>query len=652
MLATDQVLLSRWIANRDAQAFKTLTTQYCKIVYGTSLRILRSASDAEEVTQDCFVALATARTGPQGSLGAWLHRVATYKALNRRRSDFRRREREHAYAQARATTTEAQWDDISQFIDQSIEALPDKIRMAVVAHFIEDESVTSIASRECVTHGAISQRIQRGVEMIRERMRRNGIPIGAAAIAAMLSQQASAWPAVPASLSARLGKLALSGGTTASVAASAWSGAKALTCAAAALIVAGAVVVYATVSRTEPIVKAAVTDPPAAVAVTAPVSAEPTSTAASEPAPASSTATAAPPAAVRAEAPEPSTWREVVDAYKAHQDRIRRISFDYTNTTRGPYFYQSFSPQPGTHNYSERGSFATDGERCATKYYRWGQHFAENVPANKPLYSVYAYDSDTLVQFNGRGGEFDGGPGLLWIIPNAIDSELQQSAFSDGRVFLLHTAYPGAEMLGFPVTMCGLRMEEILYGAHQISLRPAKETIGIMECYVVDADTDYGVFTVWFSPDRDYNVAKSVIVLGPGDIYERSPLLPGTSAYFEYSANKFTQVNGCWVPMESTSRDIARLLNHNGFDTTSLHKRSNIKLPAIGEDSNAYAANGEDIPNGARLMPNIGESRASGDPEWIWQDGEFVLMADTPDAKPIRRSDAAGFGGGILTDPQ
>ncbi|MCC6488007.1 MAG: hypothetical protein IT364_10955, partial [Candidatus Hydrogenedentes bacterium] len=137
-----------------------------------------------------------------------------------------------------------------------------------------------------------------------------------------------------------------------------------------------------------------------------------------------------------------------------------------------------------------------------------------------------------------------------------------------------------------------------------------------------------------------------------GDIYERSPLLPGTSAYFEYSANKFTQVSGCWVPMESTSRDIARLLNHNGFDTTSLHKRSDIKLPAMGEDSNAYAANGDDIPNGARLMPNIGESRAVGDPEWIWQDGEFILVADTPGAKPIRRSDAAGFGGGILARTQ
>ncbi|MCC6697182.1 MAG: sigma-70 family RNA polymerase sigma factor, partial [Candidatus Hydrogenedentes bacterium] len=208
MVAADQLLLNQWIANRDAQAFKILTTRYCKIVYGTSLRILRSTSDAEEVTQDCFVALATAQAGPQGSLGAWLHRVATHKSLNRRRSDSRRREREDAYARARAATTEAQWDDISQFIDQSIEALPEKIRMAVVAHFIEDESVTSIASRECVTHGAISQRIHRGVEMIRERMQRNGISIGVAAMAAMLSQQASAWPAVPANVSAWLGKLA------------------------------------------------------------------------------------------------------------------------------------------------------------------------------------------------------------------------------------------------------------------------------------------------------------------------------------------------------------------------------------------------------------------------------------------------------------
>ena len=88
----------------------------------------------------------------------------------------------------RAHTTEIEWDDISPFVDQCIESLPEPLRSNIVAHFIEDETLTAIAAREGVTHSAISQRIRKGVELIRDRMRRNGIPIAAAALGAMFSR--------------------------------------------------------------------------------------------------------------------------------------------------------------------------------------------------------------------------------------------------------------------------------------------------------------------------------------------------------------------------------------------------------------------------------------------------------------------------------
>ena len=103
MSDTDQILLNRWISDRDAQAFKRLTTKHCGMVYATCLRILRNAADAEEAAQESFAALATVSRGPDGAMGAWLHRIATNQALNRRRADGRRRERESAVrADARA----------------------------------------------------------------------------------------------------------------------------------------------------------------------------------------------------------------------------------------------------------------------------------------------------------------------------------------------------------------------------------------------------------------------------------------------------------------------------------------------------------------------------------------------------------------------
>lgn len=646
MSTADQTLLSQWFARRDAQAFKTLTKRYCAAVYGTSMRILRSPADAEEITQECFTALAMAHTGPTGSLGAWLHRVATHKALNRRRNDQRRREREERFIRERASIAVAQWDDISQFIDQSIEALPEKIRATIVAHFIEDESVTAIAESEGVTHGAISQRIQKGVELIRERMRQNGIPIAVAALAAMMSQQASAWPPVPASLSASLGKLALTGGATGRAAAAAWLSAKLLAGLAATLVVAGAIAIYAAFIHSEPVANAVAADAPVAVpSVIAPAPVDPLAVEASV---ASAVPEPAAPAVVKPETKEPTSWREVVDAYTSNQDRIRRISFEYVHRTSGAYFFQSFAAEPGRNDFSERGSLITDGTRVAQRRWNWGRRWADSYPAERAAFHIWVYNGDAHAQYDAGGGEFHGKPGMLQITSDALNTQILQSAFDHGRSCVLYGAYPGGDMLGYPL-VAGLRMEELLYSARQIAMRPAKESVGGLECYVVDADTAFGDFTVWFAPGRGYNVAKSIIAMREGDIYEKNPLEPTRSAYYEYVVSKFVEIDGNWVPVESNSHHISNGLNNNGYDYNLTHKRSNIKLLGPDDDKDAYFIDGDDIPNGATLMGKIGEIRRSGDPEWRWMDGEFVLMTDTPGAQPIQRSDGTtGFGGGIM----
>ena len=646
MSTADHLLLTQWFLQRDAQAFKTLTKRYCAIVYGTSMRILRSPADAEEITQECFAALATARSGPTGSLGAWLHRVATYKALNRRRSDQRRREHEEQFIRARAQITEAHWDDISQFIDQSIQALPDKLRTVIVAHFIEDESVTAIAESEGVTHGAISQRIQKAVMLIRERMKQNGIPISVAAMMAMLSQQASAWPPVPASLSAGLGKLALTGGVMGRAPAAAWLGAKQLMGAAATVALAGAIAIYAAFVQAEPVASAVVADVPDTVrAVIAPT---PAATPAAETSPVSEAPIVATLAVEKPVTKEPATWREVVEAYTSNQDRIRRISFDYEHRTSGTYFFQSFAAQPGRNDFSERGSLVTDGTRIIQKRWNWGQHWAENYPAERAAFHIWVYNGDAHAQYDAGGGEFHGRPGMLQITPDAVNSPIQRSAFDYGRSCVFYGSYPGGDMLGYPLT-AGLRMEEILQDARNIALRPAEETLGGEECYVVDADTPFGDFSVWFAPARGYNVAKSVIRMSEGDIFEKNPLEPTRSAYYEYVVSKFSEIDGNWVPIESNSHHVSNGLNNNGYDYNRTHKRSNIKLLGPDDDKDAYFVNGDEIPNGARLMGQIGEIRRSGDPEWFWMDGEFVLMTDEPGAKPIQRTGGStGFGGGIM----
>ena len=78
MAATDQVLLRKWIDSQDAEAFRQLVLRHSAMVYSTSQRILRDASRAEDITQECFQRLAFhLREASVRSLAAWLYSVAT-----------------------------------------------------------------------------------------------------------------------------------------------------------------------------------------------------------------------------------------------------------------------------------------------------------------------------------------------------------------------------------------------------------------------------------------------------------------------------------------------------------------------------------------------------------------------------------------------
>lgn len=639
MHTADEQLHRLWITQRDAQAFRALTSRYCAMVYATCVRILRNPADAEDVTQECFIALARTPRGLSGPMGAWLHRVATYQALNRRRSESRRRVREERYAPQAAA--EGRWEDIGPFVDEAIDQLPEKIRVAVVAHFVEDVSVTLIAQREGVTHGAISQRIRKGVELIRERLREKGVVVSITAFSALLAQNASAAPA-PAALVSSLGKLALSGSGRAAVAAPPILGLKSLAVAASALIAAAALIGYAArpalITAAEPAPVAAIAPEPAPV--------EPAAPPPPEIAPA---AVAAEPAAaiepIVPAVPAPGTWQEVVTAYATHQNRIRRIAFDFEHAASGTYFYQSYAPRPGRREFFHRGAVVTDGERCSLRYRRWGDWFGgEPVTADDAQIGSHAYNGDTYINYLGTIKS----PGFVQIHPAARGSMIKDSAFRDGRIYLLFARQPGGPLLGLPLDS-GLRMEELIFGARSVQLRPDKEEVNGAACYVVDAHTAYGDFTVWFDPAKDYNVARSVIVQDGGDVYEGVRLVKGGRARYDYAAERFIEIDGLWVVAEASMRQSAALLQGNGHDYVHRLKRTNIRLLAQGSDDGAYVLRAEDIPNGATLMGEVGSRRKSGDPEWRWYNGEFVLTHENgSQRRPSGKG--RGFGGGMIAN--
>ncbi len=209
MATNDWTLLDRWTRERDAEAFADLAGRYAGVVYGACRRILGDGADAEDAAQECFLTLAQTRVPPSTNLGAWLHRVAVNKARDRAKAAARRRERERRYMAAQPTETIAQWREIETLVDESVAELPAEIQEAVVAHFMAGESHAVIAEQLGVSRQTVTYRVGKGVEAIRESLRKKGLSIAVAALATALTENLA--EAAPARLVSSVGKMAVSG---------------------------------------------------------------------------------------------------------------------------------------------------------------------------------------------------------------------------------------------------------------------------------------------------------------------------------------------------------------------------------------------------------------------------------------------------------
>lgn len=205
----DRELLRRWSNDRDADAFHEIVSRYAGMVYGACLRILSNPQEAEDVSQDCFLTLATAPTRVRSSLGGWLHKLATHRALNHLKSSKRRKTREEGFAMVNDTRVGPDWDDTKAYIDEAIESLPKKYRATVISHFLDGQTYGAIAAAQGVPVSTVASRAHRGVERIREMLKKRGISIPATTLATFLAEHSAT--AAPAALISSLGKLAIAG---------------------------------------------------------------------------------------------------------------------------------------------------------------------------------------------------------------------------------------------------------------------------------------------------------------------------------------------------------------------------------------------------------------------------------------------------------
>ncbi len=93
------------------------------------------------------------------------------------------------------------------------------------------------------------------------------------------------------------------------------------------------------------------------------------------------------------------------------------------------------------------------------------------------------------------------------------------------------------------------RVDAVLRNAKIISVRKRLMYVGGAKCYVIDAATERGKYTVWIDPERGYNIVQALILRKPGDLRITDPLKVLRTRY-HLSDIRLEQVDDLWIPVE------------------------------------------------------------------------------------------------------
>ncbi len=199
---TDGQLLEGFITRRDEAAFQALVRRHGPMVLGVCRRVLHHAQDAEDAFQAAFLVLARKANaiGRRELVGNWLYGVAYRAALEVKAARRRVRERQvSAMPEPEAVARAEVWPDLRPVLDQELNRLPDKYRVAVVLCDLEGRTRREVARQLGVPEGTLSGRLTTGRRMLAGRLTRHGFALSSGALAAVLSPGAAS-AGVPAPL--------------------------------------------------------------------------------------------------------------------------------------------------------------------------------------------------------------------------------------------------------------------------------------------------------------------------------------------------------------------------------------------------------------------------------------------------------------------
>ena len=194
---TDSDLLQRFLAEQDEAAFETLVRRHDRLVRSAIAKVVTDPHDAEDAFQATFLVLVRRAKGIdwRAGLGPWLYGVAHRVAVKARAAGRTRarKEKEAGVAPAEPSAPpDLSWREACALLHAELDRLPDRYRLPLLLCYLEGKTRDEAAAVLKVSPGTVKGRLERGRELLRDRLARRGVALSAGLLAAVAAPAARA----------------------------------------------------------------------------------------------------------------------------------------------------------------------------------------------------------------------------------------------------------------------------------------------------------------------------------------------------------------------------------------------------------------------------------------------------------------------------
>jgi RNA polymerase sigma-70 factor (ECF subfamily) len=157
-----------------AREFEARLTESSTLAFRVAYGVLRHREDAEDVAQEAFVRAYRSfrQLRDRDRFRAWLVRMTWRLALDRQRTERRRAARDHKPSVPEPVTPSGVDDLVAReragLLWQAIDALPEKLRVAVVLSAIEGHDIARVARLLDLPDGTVKSRLFLARQRLRE----------------------------------------------------------------------------------------------------------------------------------------------------------------------------------------------------------------------------------------------------------------------------------------------------------------------------------------------------------------------------------------------------------------------------------------------------------------------------------------------------